>query len=73
MFTRKTGRSFFKIFGLPAKTDSEGGRGTAVLERRRRHHVDASSGLFLREQDGHRLFYGSVSDISQQKRKEKRL
>ncbi|MFR6334113.1 MAG: hypothetical protein ACLUOI_38645, partial [Eisenbergiella sp.] len=29
--------------------------------------------FFLREQDGHRLFYGSVSDISQQKRKEQQL
>lgn len=29
--------------------------------------------FFLREQDGHRLFYGSISDISEQKKKEYQL
>lgn len=29
--------------------------------------------FFLREQDGHRLFYGAISDITEQKRREQRL
>ncbi len=65
---------FLKSLELPAKTDSGEGGGTAVPGKA----TAASCGcifraFFLREQDGHRLFYGSVSDISQQKRKEQQL
>lgn len=64
----------FKIFGAACKDRFRGGEGELRYLKGDGSimwmHLRA---FFLREQDGHRLFYGSVSDISQQKRKEQQL
>ncbi|MBS5284398.1 MAG: EAL domain-containing protein [Clostridiales bacterium] len=64
----------WRVFDQAAQRHLDGAEGTA--RRRRRDgsymwfHLRA---FFLREQDGHRMYYGALSDATEQKRREQQL